>query len=407
MAPAMMERALGSFLGLFLLVCPMVRADILPGRFFRFERLVPKVEAAASVGFSSVAQDEEGFLWFGTSAGLARFDGYNFKFFRPPAGDGAGLENVGIYPVTISRSGDIWLGTSGRGLLRFSKRTEQFVRFPHYPEDPGSLSDDIVLAVQEDATGDLWIGTRSRGLNRLDPDSGTVTRVPLGPEADVVWDVLADSKGAIWAGTLDAGLFRIDPATGATVRFRSRAGDPRSLGGNGVWTLFEDREGTVWIGTKNGGLNRYDPSAGGFTRFYGEGNEARDLLRQTISAIAEDTDGRLWLGTVTDGLRVLDRRTGECVAFRHDPQDPESLGDDNVTSIAQDASGLIWVGTVRGGLNKCLAGLAKFEHFKRNAWIPEASFTTISGPCGPTVRERSGRDREGDGSKGSTARPAA
>ena len=60
------------------------------------------------------------------------------------------------------------------------------------------------------------------------------------------------------------------------------------------------------------------------------------------------------------------------MAFRHDPQDPESLGDDNVTSIAQDASGLIWVGTVRGGLNKCLAGLAKFEHFKRNASDPRS-----------------------------------
>ncbi|OGD26251.1 MAG: hypothetical protein A2V57_09570 [Candidatus Aminicenantes bacterium RBG_19FT_COMBO_65_30] len=361
------KRALRLLPGILMLANVLVYPDVLPGRFFRFERLSPKIEGSATVGFSSVSQDKEGFLWFGTSAGLARYDGYTFKFFRPPSEAGSPPQDVAIYPVTISRSGDIWLGTSGQGLLRFSKETWEFVHYPNSAADPAGPPGNIVLAVQEDPAGRLWIGTRSQGLNRLDPASGSYTQVPLWPDADVVWDVLAGRNDTIWVGTLDAGLFKIDSRTGAIKNFRHHAEDPRSLGSNSVWTLFEDVEGTLWIGTKNGGLNRYDPGLGGFSRFYGAGDRPRDLAGQTISAIAEDSAGRLWLGTVTDGLRVLDRARGEFVAYKHDPQDPESLGDDNVTSIAQDASGLIWVGTVRGGVNKCLAGRAKFEHYKRNA----------------------------------------
>jgi len=354
------------------LASAFVRADILPGRFFRFERLQPQIDSAATIGFSSISQDQEGFLWLGTSAGLVRYDGFRFKLFRPPAEHGRPSRATGIYPVTISRSGTIWIGTTGRGLLKFSKETEEFVEYRVSPGDPDSLSDDIVLAVQEDRKGDLWVGTRARGLNRFDPAKGSFTRIPLGPNADVVWDVFADRRGAIWVGTLEAGLFRIDPSTGEAANYRYRAGDPASLGSDSVWALFEDRDGTIWIGTKGGGLNRYDPDRDGFTRYYGDGDRPRDLAGQTISAIAEDSDGRIWLGTVTDGLRVFDRGTRGLVTFRHDPQDPESLGDDNVTSIARDATGIMWVGTVRGGLNKCLAGEAKFEHYKRNPSDPRS-----------------------------------
>ena len=355
-----------------LLAHTLVHADVLPGRFFRFERLVPKIEGPATVGFSSIAQDKEGFLWLGTSAGLARYDGYAFKFYRPPSGPGQPPQDIGIYPVTVSRSGEIWLGTDGQGLLRFSKETGEFIRYRHDAADPASLPDDIVLAVQEDPAGRLWVGTRSHGLTRLDPATGSFTRVPLGPNADEVWDVLADRGGTIWVGTLGAGLFRIDPRTGEAAHFRHDAGDPRSLGSDSVWTIFEDGQGTIWAGTKNGGLNRLDVDQGGFVRFYGSGNSPRDLASQTITAIGEDSNGRLWLGTVTDGVRILDRGTGEYTAYRHDSQDPESPGDDNVTSIARDASGLIWIGTVRGGLNKCLAGRAKFELYKRNPSDPRS-----------------------------------
>jgi ligand-binding sensor domain-containing protein/DNA-binding CsgD family transcriptional regulator len=368
----MMKRTAFRLLGLLLLGTSAFSGSLYPGRVHRFERLTPKTGMTSVIGFSSICQDKEGYLWFGTSTGLARYDGYRFIHFAPSAGDQPSPPPMGVYPVTISRSGDIWGGTSGNGLFMFSQETGKFVKYRHDARDPNSLSDDIVLAVQEDAKNDLWVGTRSRGLNRFDRKRGSFARVPLGPDADVIWDVLADTKGNIWVGTLDAGLFKINPQTGNTVHFRPVTDDPRSLGSDNVWTVFEDREGTIWAGTKGGGLNRYDPGTNGFVRFYGDGDFPRDLASQTITAIAEDRAGRLWLGTASEGLRIWDRTTGEYVVCKNDPQDPESLGDDNVTSIFEDAAGIVWVGTVRGGLNKCLIGPAKFEHYKHNPSNPRS-----------------------------------
>jgi ligand-binding sensor domain-containing protein/DNA-binding CsgD family transcriptional regulator len=369
----MTKRTALFLLGSLVLGASAHAADAYPGRFHRFERLTPLAGQSSVAGFSSICQDRDGFLWAGTSAGLARYDGYRFTLMTPSSGPvPAPPPPVGIYPVTVARSGDIWVGTSGQGLFRFSRETGAFTQFRHDARDPGSLGDDIVLAVQEDAEGDLWVGTRRRGLDRFDRKKGTFTRVPLGPGSDVVWDVLVDRKGLVWAGTLQAGLFRIDPRTGKTDNFRCAADDARTLGADAVWTVFEDRAGTIWAGTKGGGLNRYDPGTNGFVRFYGAGDLPRDLASQTITAIAEDRSGRLWLGTLSEGLRIWDRAAGSYVVCRHDPRDPESLGDDNVTSILEDSGGVVWVGTVRGGLNKCLSGLAKFEHYKHSPTDPRS-----------------------------------
>ncbi len=368
----MTKRIRRPLLAIVLLSAPQLSADTFPGRFYRFERLAPRTETVSMVGVSSICQDAEGFLWIGTSAGLARYDGYRFVFFQALANSGAPSAPTAILPVTPARNGDLWIGTKGQGLQAFSTDTQTFARFLDQGQGSSGPADDIVLAVQEDAAGDLWVGTRSLGLIHYDRRTRASSTVPLDPKPEVVWDVLVDSAGSVWVGTLGAGLFRIDPDTGRTVRFRSDPADPRSLGSDTVWTVFQDGSGTIWAGTKEGGLNRFDVRDGGFTRFFGAGDFPDDLASLTITAIEEDQAGRLWLGTSGEGVRIWDRRTGEYTVCRHDPQDPESLGDDGVSSIFEDRSGVVWIGTVRGGLNKCLAGKAKFEHYKHNPSDPRS-----------------------------------
>jgi len=344
----------------------------LPGRYLRFERLLPEPGGAPVSGISSILQDKEGYLWFGTIAGLARYDGRRFHFYNPsfgPATADASQPTI-IYPAIEDSQGDLWIGTDSQGLFRFDKGKETFVQYRHDPADPVSLSGDIVLAIQEDKNLNLWVGTRLHGLNRFDRKTETFSRVPLNSDAGAVWDLLADRQGFIWVGTQDGGLYKLDPGSGDIVNFRFVQDDPRSLGSNTVWSIFQDGQGTIWVGTRGGGLNEYDPKSAQFVRFTGDAAHPRDLISPVITAIAEDGQGRLWIGTSWSGVRIWDRKTGEFVTIKHDSQDPDSLGDDNITSILKDASGVMWVGTARGGINKCQADQAKFPHFKHYRYDP-------------------------------------
>ena len=51
------------------------------GQSLRFTHLTLKDGLPNSLVFS-IAQDKNGFIWFGTNNGLARYDGYNFRVLK-------------------------------------------------------------------------------------------------------------------------------------------------------------------------------------------------------------------------------------------------------------------------------------------------------------------------------------
>jgi hypothetical protein len=268
-----MEKGFTAFLvlGGFLLSRGAIAS--LSSRYLRFERLLPETGGAPVTGISSILQDREGYVWFGTIAGLARYDGRRFLFFSPPSGPTAAdpSRTTVVFPAIEDSRGDIWIGTDGQGLFRFDKNKEAFVQYRHEPDNPASLSGDTVLAIQEDKSGSLWVGTRLHGLNRFDPETEAFSRVPLDPDAGAVWDLLADRQGFLWAGTQEGGLYRWNPASEEITNFRFVLDDdPWSLGSNTVWTVFQDRQGTVWVGTRGGGLNQFVLDKEEFLRFTGD-----------------------------------------------------------------------------------------------------------------------------------------
>src|SRR5260370_7772789 len=62
-----------------------------------------------------IVQDSRGFMWFATSDGLARFDGYQFTSY----GVEQGLPHRSVNDLLESRDGVLWVATSG-GLCRFN-----------------------------------------------------------------------------------------------------------------------------------------------------------------------------------------------------------------------------------------------------------------------------------------------
>ncbi|TWT76791.1 Sensor protein FixL [Planctomycetes bacterium CA13] len=163
-----------------------------------------------------ILQDLEGFLWFGTSDGLSRYDGFEILAFRPSRR----ADSEVVFPVkSLSQdsSGLIWIAAGGQGLYRFDPHSRKF----HHValEVPGSELHPARLHLLEVSSIDdvTWVGTKNSGLLRYDAAKSETKHYTLVPGEKVqVESIVASAKhsGRLWLGTRTHGLLLFDPDLG-------------------------------------------------------------------------------------------------------------------------------------------------------------------------------------------------
>ncbi|MCJ8271648.1 MAG: GGDEF domain-containing protein, partial [Psychrosphaera sp.] len=100
-----------------------------------FERL-SVTDGMSQSSALAILQDSQGFMWFGTEAGLNRYDGYQFVHYRHDADDVDSLSSSGISALFEDSEQNLWVGTIDGGLNRFDAKHQLFERFTHDPVDP-------------------------------------------------------------------------------------------------------------------------------------------------------------------------------------------------------------------------------------------------------------------------------
>jgi ligand-binding sensor domain-containing protein len=99
----------------------------------------------------------------------------------------------------------------------FHEESKSFEHFRYKAGDPGSLTTDVVLTINEDPDGNLLLGTYSGGLMVFNPDTKKVIRAysaTTGLGADDIGYIHKDSKGRYWLAVLSSGYSLYDPLTG-------------------------------------------------------------------------------------------------------------------------------------------------------------------------------------------------
>lgn len=306
--------------------------------YFKFDRITTESGLPQEHIFC-ILQDREGFLWFGTEMGLVRYDGYNFRVFRHDPNDPHSISSNIIKAIHEDENGTLWIGTDGGGLCRFDTEQEVFTTYKNRPDDPGSLSGNRVYAISEDKAGNLWVGTLGSGLNKLVFEDREATSLPQ------------------------------------ITRYQYDPGNPESLADDNIWTMLIDDANRLWIGTIAGGLNRLEleEEASGTVRFYKYKNDPSDphsISSNSIKAIYEDPQSTLWIGTEFRGLNRFDESTQTFTRFEADPDDPHSLSHNYVNAILEDQSGNCWVGTNGGGVNLLNKESGRFTVYRHSARDP-------------------------------------
>jgi ligand-binding sensor domain-containing protein/signal transduction histidine kinase len=335
------------------------------GKITVYSFRVPRSKRSAPAFAVSIAEDQDGALWFGTTAlGLLKLEhGRNrVIWYESNPEDPNGLRGDLIVGLYHDREGSFWAHTKGGDVLRFDPRPPVFRLYRHEPGYQNSLIDSEVISAYEDSRGTLWVGTE-HGLNRIDRRTGQVKRYESVEFAPGVRSITEDRGGALWFGTRGNGLVRFDRRTEAVQIFRHRRDDPTSLSHDYVAALLVDRQGILWAAT-DFGLSRYDEKKGQFQSFSPAGKK-----RAQYHSIAEDPHGALWLASSEFGLDRFQPSTGEFTQFHAKPEDHASLSHDRVYSVYADKSGTVWAATF-GGLDKFNPAEGNFTRYDARNGLP-------------------------------------
>jgi ligand-binding sensor domain-containing protein/signal transduction histidine kinase len=319
----------------------------------------------------ALVQTSDGYIWLGTQEGLVRFDGVRFTVFDKR--NTPELKNHYILTLLEDQHGNLWIGTSGGGLTRYSnskfvtytKRdglSDTYIRclyedrsgtlwigtdlgglnqyrngkFKSYSTKDG-LSHNFIRSIVEDAQGNLWIGTDGGGLNVLHEGKFSVFNTSNGLTNNFIGALLNDKDGGVWIGTIGGGLLLWKD--GNFQSFTTKQG----LSNDYVRTLLKDKNDTLWIGTEKG-LNRYRDSK--FESFSIEDG----LLHPNVWSLFEDQEGSLWIGLFGGGLSRL--KDGKFITYTR----RQGMSDDDIWCLYGDPEGAIWIGTVGGGINRLKDG---------------------------------------------------
>jgi signal transduction histidine kinase/ligand-binding sensor domain-containing protein/CheY-like chemotaxis protein len=321
-------------------------------------------------------------MYFGTYAGLNRFDGHNFKLYSNDENDSTSISDNRIRSICEEGPGVLLIGTRG-GLNRFILDAEEFVAYKHDPEDKNSLANNVIFKVFKDSDGDIWVCTWGGGLDKVEKvdvkRNGIVSssynfihHKPQEGKASIsslkVADIAEGEKGILWIATR-TGLNKYDKKTKSFKEYKYEENNPKSISSNNVSSVSVDHKGNVWVGTWGGGLNLYDPLSDGFIRFQDSKDVPLGIGNGLLKALYCDNDGDIWVASWGSGLfKILppeqplastlfpsDEKNINTYRFLenvNNPYDPNTISSNTIYSVYEDKTGVMWVGVNWGGINK-------------------------------------------------------
>jgi PAS domain S-box-containing protein len=311
--------------------CLLIACAVAEAAGIRFQHL-SREEGLSQSFVLSVAQDQEGFMWFGTQSGLNRFDGHEVRVFT----QAEGLPDNIVRSLLMDSRGRLWVGTDNGGVALYEPKTE---RFTTLNTENSGLPTNRVRTLFEDASGNILVGTDGAGVWRFDEELEDFRSYVsfVEPLSQSIWAFAETASGDLLIGT-GHGVYRKTAGEAPGLAFSDI--NQGLLDEAHVRTLLSDANGNVWVGTEASGLVKI--SQDGSSRTY---EFADELSGRQVFHLLEDNDGTIWVAT-SGGLNEI--VGSEVFHYRNNPENTYSLSSDMVTRLYQDRGGVIWVASYAG-----------------------------------------------------------
>jgi diguanylate cyclase (GGDEF)-like protein/PAS domain S-box-containing protein len=370
-------------------------------------------DGLSQVSITNITQDNDGFIWISTEAGLEIYDGYNFTKIEGPDKDFSQYSAGKTYQ---SADGLIWIQLYGKGLYTFDKKTNQFdLQLNTNQLEPNDWIIDYFL--QNDDK--VWIATgkyistidiKTKAYKKiinlekylegsvsieqilLDNDylyiatkvgtivyqlsTGKVVELPkitkkstkneslIPIQANKIFS-LALNQQTLYLGTND-GVFSLNVKQ-VDALFSDKT-ETSSFNYQvifehvSVWQFYIENEHLI-IGASNG-LYQFDIQANEGLFLFSFDQYDPTFANNIISSLIVDKDGYYWLVSFSKGILKWNPNLGVIENYSYYKGRDDSLSSNHVTGILPDKNNehLFWIATTNG-LNLLDRSSQKVEQF--------------------------------------------
>jgi len=297
-------------------------------------------------------EDLDGFMWFGSSNGICKFDGFSFDSYSYLDADNSPGGNL-ITAIEIDNNNDLWVGTQDAGLFHLNRKENVWEHFATGKSGYYQLKGNEIFFIHVDQSGIIWYGSDRGGLGSINPVVRFHENLRLDtlPRRDTwvnrTYDLTEDLYDPNIIHLVGQGyLYRYNKVTRRFSTPEIKVGpnahedyvfNPQSI----VQTAANE----FLIGSLDAGVKSYNQKTGIYQDVFPR--EVDDILSWKNN-VFKGGEGEFWIVDRTEGIALMYYNSNKLELFRPEPFYRQGLLKGSYNSIYQSSLDHTWVMTSKG-----------------------------------------------------------
>ena len=347
------------FIASLLLILPMAVTAV-----YLFKTLDAR-RGLTSSQVNCILKDSRGYMWFGTPAGLYRYDGYTFKNFQCDSQDGSSLPDSYINSIQEALDGNLWIRTPS-GYCLYNPQTESFERDMKLVFSRMGI-ERVPAIVYIDKHKNLWGYIPNKGVLCYNMQQQLLYEFGYTDDAHGVPQGNICSISECRDGALivydDGRIVCCDVMHQQHTVWATNEIAARKLRRSSSLRAFADQMDNIWL-YGQGTLFVYNKSANSWNTDFGNRLGLTGVgVDNAINGMGSDKSGNIWIGSDRLGLLRMNATTYEMESVWARSINDVRKNDDGirVQSLYIDDTDLIWVGTEKSGVAYSGKSIYRFQ----------------------------------------------
>ena len=322
-------------------------------------------DGLTSSQINCILKDGRGYMWFGTPAGLYRYDGYTFRNFQSNSKDGSSLPDSYIRSIQEALDGNLWILTSA-GYCVYHPQTETFERDMKQIYARMGI-EGLPNVVYFDRHKNLWAAIPNKGVVAYNMQQQLLYEFGYTDDSHGVPQGKICSIGECRDGAIivyeDGRIVCCDIMHQQHTVWASDHVAQQHLRKSSSLKVFADQSDNIWL-YGQGTLMQYNKSTNVWDTSIGNSIGLTNVsVDHSVNGMASDQNGNIWIGTDRMGLLRMDMNTHAIESVQpHDGRNnqltQETIG---VQSVYVDDTDLLWIGTEKSGVAFYGDNIYKFQ----------------------------------------------